>query len=356
MKSRILPLDGWRTIASLGVVWIHAWTMSGNASLRLLGIDVLKPLAIVGNGVDFFFVISGFCLYLILKDKPINTHTYKTFIKNRWLRIGPAFYICAFISWLFIVQNFNADAFKQLFYNFIYISNIVPLNGNPNSNIVPPFWSLAVEFQFYILLPFMLLGASKFGIKKTLAALFVFGLALCFVFTSDDNKYELVTKVCHFTLGIFCAVIFLENKPKPAILTKWWGAVLGVIICFAGRFFMSSTYADSANEIIKMLSNAIGPLLLTGGFALLMLNSITSVSTGKWLTNPVLQFYGRISYSVYLWHYIILLMIEKYVLALPYTNSTKALLLFFGGLALITPVAFASYYFVERLYLNRKKS
>lgn len=355
MKNRILPLDGWRTIASLGVVWIHAWTMAGNPALKCFGADLFKPLAIVGNGVDFFFVISGFCLYLILKDKPINTQTYTTFIKNRWLRIGPAFYICAVVSWMMITPLFDATAFKQLFYNFIYVSNIVPLNGNHNSNIVAPFWSLAVEFQFYILLPFMLLGASKLGIKKTLAFLFVFGFALCFVFTSDDNKYQLVTKVCHFTVGIFCAVIFLENKVKPAILTKWWGALIGVIICFSGRLFMSSSCTENTNEIIRILSNAFGPLFLSGGFALLMLNSITSATTGKWLTNPVLQFYGKISYSVYLWHYIILLTIEKHVLALSCTDSAKALLLFFGGLAIITPVAYASYYFVERLYLNRKK-
>lgn len=150
MKNRILPLDGWRTIASLGVVWIHAWTMVGNPALNLFGINVFKPLAIVGNGVDFFFVISGFCLYLILKDKPITVAVYKTFIKNRWLRIGPAFYVCSIISLFVLHRTFGLVQLKILLTNLFYLSNIIPLNGNPNSNIVAPFWSLAVEFQFYI--------------------------------------------------------------------------------------------------------------------------------------------------------------------------------------------------------------
>jgi peptidoglycan/LPS O-acetylase OafA/YrhL len=355
VKNRILPLDGWRTIASLGVVWIHAWTMVGNPALNLFGINVFKPLAIVGNGVDFFFVISGFCLYLILKDKPIKVAVYITFIKNRWLRIGPAFYICAIISLFIIHKTFGLVQFKMLLTNLFYLSNIIPLNGNPNSNIVAPFWSLAVEFQFYILLPFMLMASSKIGIKKTLYILFALGLVLNFLFTSDENQYQLVTKICHFTFGIFAAVIFLEAKPKPEILTKWWGAIIGAIVCFAGRYFMSDAYANSSNEIIKSLTNALAPVLLTGGFTLLMLNSISSISTGKWLANPVLQFYGKISYSIYLWHYTFLLLITPYVINLQFASSTKAIILFLVELAILTPIAYASYYFIEKLYLNKKK-
>ena len=355
MKNRILALDGWRTIASLGVVWIHTWTFCGNPALKLLGVNIFQPLAILGNGVDFFFVISGFCLYLILKDKPITASTYKTFIKNRWLRIGPAFYICATVALFAMTKVFNVENLKLLFYNFSYLNNIIPYNGNANSSITPPFWSLAVEFQFYILLPFMLMASSKIGIKKTLYTLFALGLCMNFIFTADENKYHLVTKVCHFTLGIFAAVIFLEKKVKPQILTQYWGLFLGIIAMFFGRYTMSDAYVHNANNLISLFSKALGPIFLVGGFTLVMLNTITSEKTGKWLANPVLQFYGKISYSVYLWHYFLLSLVLPYLQKISIVASLQPVFLFLMSMLVITPVSYASYYFIERLYLNKKK-
>lgn len=92
MKQRIKPIDGLRAFAAFGVIWIHSWIFCSNPSLNIFSIDFYKLIAIVGNGVDFFFVISGFCMYLMIDKNTFTLHTYFRFLYKRFLRIAPAFF------------------------------------------------------------------------------------------------------------------------------------------------------------------------------------------------------------------------------------------------------------------------
>lgn len=76
-RVRINAIDGLRTIAVLGVLWAHLWAFMNAPSLMLAGIDVARLLSFGGTGVDLFFVISGFCMFLMhhLKSKKL-TRTY----------------------------------------------------------------------------------------------------------------------------------------------------------------------------------------------------------------------------------------------------------------------------------------
>ncbi len=60
MKNRILPLDGLRSIAAFGVVWIHVWETYAAPSLRIFSVDFYKLIAILGNGVNFFSSQAAF--------------------------------------------------------------------------------------------------------------------------------------------------------------------------------------------------------------------------------------------------------------------------------------------------------
>ena len=91
-SSRIQPLDGLRAIAALGVVWVHVWAFYGTPAQNVKGLDLYQVISIVGNGVDFFFVISGFCMYLMAWKTDFSFSTYGSFLYKRFLRIAPAFY------------------------------------------------------------------------------------------------------------------------------------------------------------------------------------------------------------------------------------------------------------------------
>ena len=67
-QPRLVWLDVLRTFCVLGVLWIHTWSKYGNPAVMVGGVDINRPLAILGNGVDFFFVLSGFCMLMSLKN------------------------------------------------------------------------------------------------------------------------------------------------------------------------------------------------------------------------------------------------------------------------------------------------
>ena len=173
--DRIHKVVGLRTIAIVGVIWIHTWSAFGNPACMIGPIDVERAVAILGNGVDLFFVISGFCMYLLFahQTSELTFQKYGQFMGKRWKRIAPAFYVAAIVG-AFIFWNRNESfPFYDLAAHFFFMHIWLPTTGQ----LSPPFWSLATEWHFYLLLPLLIKSfQSRIGFWRTIWM--VMGLSL----------------------------------------------------------------------------------------------------------------------------------------------------------------------------------
>lgn len=309
-----------------------------------------KMISILGNGVDLFFVISGFCLFLVLHEKPVNRQTYFSFLRKRWWRIAPAFYIAAVVMLGCSGELLSGTGVYKLLSNFLFLHDLLPGTG-----ISYPFWSLAVEFHFYILLPLFLLLSRKTGTVAALTYVFGCGLLLNMIFIGDDWRYTLVTKICHFSIGIYIAYLYVHRIELPSFLSKRTGFFLALALSFAGRTLMSRSFTGQPDPGGR-LAIAFGPVIMTMGFGWMILNSISYPPIGKVFANKLFLFYGRISYSFYLWHAFILGYAGVWLH--PYLQYGKydPLILFVVTLIIVTPLSYLSWFLLERLYFNKKKN
>jgi len=132
-------------------------------SLRL---DLQRAVSLIGTGVDLFFVISGFCMYLLYihKQKEWAWSGYIVFIKRRWLRLSPGLYtaavVCAMGGWL----AGRPFPWRDLLAHFGFLHTVLPGTGT----LAAPLWSLATEWHFYLLLPLVLWGCVRWGFPPVL--------------------------------------------------------------------------------------------------------------------------------------------------------------------------------------------
>ena len=141
-------MDGLRAIAAFGVVWIHVWGFYATPSLPFFSFNLYQLMAVVGNGVDFFFVISGFCMYMVWGNRTFDWHGFFHFVYKRFLRIAPAFYASVLVYALLIKFNNSQFLFwYNTFFHVVFLNNVV--TGNTISG---PFWSIGTEWHFYLLL------------------------------------------------------------------------------------------------------------------------------------------------------------------------------------------------------------
>ena len=175
--QRILELDGLRGIAILLVIVCHYWvnivqTVSGEPLGYLRG-----ALSLTWSGVDLFFVLSGFLIGGILLDSRASPNYYKTFIVRRVLRIFPVYYLSLALFAAVVVTGIgNRETLAWLFADPLplasyatFTQNIVMAMENrwgPNwTNIT---WSLAVEEQFYIVLPLIVWLTPRHLVERVL--------------------------------------------------------------------------------------------------------------------------------------------------------------------------------------------
>jgi peptidoglycan/LPS O-acetylase OafA/YrhL len=125
-RPRIQALDGLRCLAVIGTLWIHCWTHHHNPRFIIAHLDIANFLALGANGVDLFFVISGFCMYYFYAATvKFSYQDFFRFIVKRWVRLSPAFYMATIIYLLvsrFLYHNqFNAvlNIVHSLFYSTI---------------------------------------------------------------------------------------------------------------------------------------------------------------------------------------------------------------------------------------------
>ncbi|RZL03507.1 MAG: acyltransferase [Rubrivivax sp.] len=301
-----LGIDGLRAIAVLAVIAFHLnsqWLPGGFI------------------GVDVFFVISGFVVTAsVVNLRPAGLGSFVTyFYARRMVRILPALVAClllsALASTLFIPQAWLSDSnHKSALAAFFGVSNFI-LAGSNGDYFSPkaefnPFthtWSLAVEEQFYLIFPPLLLSwltartpQRKTAITWTIGALAVASLLFCAWQTANQPTqafYMLPARFWELSCGVLLMITLPIWSPRLAALPAVLFQLLSVV-CLGGLawgLFM-------AQESRFPFPWALLPVFTTAGLIALVCARPGSLLQRALTLKPV-AYLGKASYSLYLWHW-----------------------------------------------------
>lgn len=267
------------------------------------------------TGVDVFFVISGFLIGGILwRDlTENNTINLARFYIRRVKRLAPAYFAMAAFSAIaawFILLPFEFREFgKELIAATTYLSNVLFWRGEgyfdigAENKVLLHTWSLAVEEQFYIVLPFLLL-AFKFTRRVLLILLAMAFLASLLASIALTPTHQTTTfylfpfRAWELLAGVLLAIIGQTRALSWAYhATLSW---LGLALIAVGILFASPNGFPGWQALLPVL-----------GTALLLANGQHNNLLNRALASPIPVFFGKISYSLYLWHWPVLVL-SKY--------------------------------------------
>jgi peptidoglycan/LPS O-acetylase OafA/YrhL len=292
-------IDGLRAIAVLPVILFHA------------GFEKFSGGFV---GVDVFFVISGYLITtIILTEKEQGIFSLVNFYERRFRRIIPALFtvmaVSLIFSWFWLSPSHMKDFSQSLIAVSTFSSNILFWQETGywgTENELKPLlhtWSLAVEEQYYILFPLLLMFMWRFNKHGILVSFLVITIvSLSFSHWAAFNNpaanfFLLTTRAWELTIGAVIAFYFLYQEPVMKSLVShrlmeeifgWMGLLL--IACSVFIFDESTPFPSLY---------ALAPTI---GTALIILFSSKETSLGKVLGSRVLVGIGLVSYSVYLWH------------------------------------------------------
>jgi peptidoglycan/LPS O-acetylase OafA/YrhL len=289
----------------------HLDTLRAFAALLVLNHHWLKDLGVArfefgAYGVDLFFTLSGFLITGILLRQKQKTHNafglVRNFIIKRSLRLFPIYFLfvgaliaLSAVTGMWLYRDGGAPWFLTYTSNFFFYNN--GMQGEQLNHT----WSLAVEEQFYLIWPWLIVFLPR---KKELWAIVPFILAgLLFKFTWPGLYPDKPVKVLPFYnldtlgLGALLGYIMVYGKLKRTLLEKniSWIIILLIVLTFVLVHYSGTSY------LVGQLLLPVSVLLLAG--SLVYKSSIGfSGYTGRLFDSQVLQYIGKISYGVYLYH------------------------------------------------------
>lgn len=297
-------IDGLRAIAVLAVIFFHADIPGFSGGFV---------------GVDVFFVISGFLITsIILKEIHDGTFSIAKFYERRIRRIFPALFPVIAFTLVVGIFIFDYKTFKQLGQSItgttLFASNILfwMQSGYFDSpSLQKPLlhtWSLAVEEQFYIFFPLFLAGINKFLNKRYLPWILLIGFlslitSIWGVYSHPDATFYLVPERTWELLAGSILALRVITPPQSNLLRSMLAIVGLGLIFYSVVFYTRFTIFPGHNAIIPVLGTACIIHSGNGG----------SSSISKLLGLKPLVFTGLISYSLYLWHWP-LIVFTKYLL------------------------------------------
>jgi len=307
-------------------------------------------------GVDLFFVLSGFLITTLLLERRQRkeAHPLLSFYARRALRLLPA--VAALLVGNLVVALFERNgvgsAVESFAVVFTYTTNWALLYhfGNLSPNL-SHLWSLAIEEQFYAVWPLVLLGTLALGLTRRRLAWLCVALALV----------AAIWRAALYQSGEVWLVIYIRTDARADALLI--GAALALVRpdMLIGRILPRARGAAGAAALLLFIGVACAvhgdsSSLYLGGYTLVALLAgalITVELAGPWALHPLLAsrpmvYVGRLSYSLYLWHFLVFRVVDAHV-----ADSSTALRLALGW-GVTAAVSVASFRLVERPALRVK--
>lgn len=351
-------IDGLRALAIIPVVLFH------------IGISGFSGGFV---GVDIFFVISGFLITsIILRDIDQGAFSFAHFFERRIRRIFPALMVVLLVT---VVAGFCivlypsdfAELGKSIIAQGLFLSNLFFLR-NENYFAAPAesfpllhTWTLSVEEQFYIFFPLLIVGVVIFLKRKLfpiVVAIAAFSFALSMylaygmpgadfsipfipdiVWNGASNQvagfYLLPTRAWELMIGAMLAILGVRIRARTWAEVLSWGGICAII------------YSVTQFDAMTPFPGAAAAVPVLGAAAIIVSNSGNQTMVGRILSIPIFVWIGLISYSLYLWHWPVLVYTKMFI---PEPNTLQTVFL------IVVPVilAWGTYRLVE-LPFKRKQ-
>lgn len=288
-SGHMIQLDGLRALAVLAVIYWH-WLSNDQMNFPF------------GGGVQLFFVLSGFLITGILlrcRDEAGDVRAkfvaLKAFVMRRMLRIFPLYYAVLLLAAAWGMWPVR----ESLWWHLAYLTNFYFYSVSEYRGILTHFWSLAIEEQFYLFWPWVVLFMKPARLPGLILGMIGFSIAwrLYGALSGSIPLYEVLTwaNLDALGLGAWLALVWRDERRVA------WVKRIGLWAMIP--FFVSQGVVMAG--IDHPLNMAIRHEALVFSCVWLVARAAEGFSgpAGKWLSWSPLVYLGKISYGLYVFHY-----------------------------------------------------
>ena len=323
-------LYGLRALAALGVFGVHFQQLSG-FELGDFGPFQLSRLLTNGNtGVALFFTLSGFLLSIPFwraRRVGLTRPSTRRYLLRRFARIVPLYYLCLTALLLAHGSNQSTANILDALAHYTFVFNY---SNEYFYSINPPFWTIAVEMQFYLLLPglFVLLTCCGARLAATLVGLLAMGcyfvhlwiladaqdvIVFAEVMGIDDSGSVVITRsllahLPHFLIGVIAAQFFEHSDARPEVVSRQMG---WSVVFWCNTTVVLLIIATPLDEVVSLPGGRYNMPVVPICLALMILSVPRTGLAMRILESPCFRWLGVISYGIYLFHLPLLKLVAR---------------------------------------------
>ncbi|PTP86656.1 hypothetical protein CWO04_10025 [Vibrio splendidus] len=312
-------LDHFRLFLAIVVVWFHY--------VHLIGAAYSSPLHFINStqAVYCFFILSGGLIWISFE----NSRSINEYFKKRFLRLYPAYAFTIFIFGLIFYLSFDGDSLvNYLFYNAIFLNFMSPCVINDvtsDCTVNGSLWTIKIEVMYYIFVPFLIYG-FKSSAKRWVYTFGIFSFLFDVYFNYNPNDYysllknQIVFKFYYFSIGVFIfSNVNVLNDFKKYIAP--FVVLIILIFNFGFSHYMIQPFY-------------LASLLVLLCFYIKCLPSLKPV--------------GDLSYSMYLYHYPIIIIFRE----LGLISASYSTLSFLSVIVFLMIISTLSWKYIELPFLK----
>ncbi|ADU30329.1 acyltransferase family protein [Evansella cellulosilytica] len=347
MPSYLLGADGLRALACLAVIFHHL-TQRLAMHNQTTVVQETQAFFLLGNaGVSVFFVLSGFLLALPFWKSYLVGGKFldmKHYVFRRAVRIVPGFYAAFFVSVLlaYIWQVETEFSIARLITGLTFTSGFHYTTFFP-SELNGPLWSISFEVFSYLLMPIFMLGLFYLGKKRSftkaisywlgvMVLILILNQGVHFLFTPDEVQrgweygliggakfwipnYNPIGFFGQFAIGVIASLVTVHLFRRTDLIQRFkqkggFDIVSGLSLALV--FFFIFLVRHSGEFSLSIQNQPYYFPIFPTLIAITLCTAPLSRLFGKILDNFLFRYTAKVSFGLYIWHFLVITMVERY--------------------------------------------